>query len=134
MKRFTLAAIVAAAMVVCATATARAGTYKLTPPPGSDFPHATGLVSVRIQGPFKEGYEYYYKVWLDCRVSHLAPSHAYGLVSKNGLGYREVGPILTDAKGNGTVSWMFYQPWAFLPLGSYIVVDSTTYVVELSSK
>ena len=133
MRQFGLAAIVAAAMVVCATATARAGTYKLTPPPGSGFPHATGSVGVRIQGPFKEGYEYYYKAWIDCRVSHLAPSHGYGLF--DATNHRFVAPIVTDAKGNGTVSTMFYTRYDFLPLGpGYIVVDSVTNVVELSSK
>ena len=131
MKRFTLAAIVAAAMVVCATATARAETYRLTPPPGSDFPHATGSVSVTIQGPFRVPQEYYYKVWLDWRVTHLAPRQVYGLVDGN---LREWAQILTDAKGNGTVS-IYSESWNGLlwaPRPDYIVVGSAGIV--LSSK
>ncbi len=52
MKRFTLATVVAAAVVVGISATALAGntTYKLAPR-DSDYPDASGLITWSVSGP-----------------------------------------------------------------------------------
>ena len=54
MKRFTFVALLAAAMIVCLTGTARAGgnTVKLPPPRGSGYANASGSVTTVVSGPW----------------------------------------------------------------------------------
>jgi len=146
MKRFTLAAVVAAAMALCTSAVMHAGkppdytvttkTYKLTPPRGTNFPNASGSLTISIAGPIHDRYyTYYYNVTFFVQVWGLAPNRGYGVSpSKDAsTGYYYVAGCTTDADGNGSGSrtWRYGSPHG-VP-NTYSVVDLTTGVVELSN-
>ncbi len=102
MKRFTLATLLAVAMIVSAAAMAEAGnTQKLTPPRESPFPNASGVVSTTFDGPYYRYYRdwwgnlvaiRYYYVYATFQVWGLAPSTFYYL--------GPVGAFTTDGSGN----------------------------------
>ncbi len=146
MKRFTLAAIVAAATAVCTAAAVHAAqapdytvttkTYKLTPPRGTNFPNASGSLTIWIAGPIHDRYyDYYYRATFYVEVSRLAPNRVYDLrFSNDGTG-ASIWAFTTDADGNGSAlppySWRFGRPQN-VPK-EYSVVDFETGVIELSN-
>jgi len=104
MKRFALVAIAVAAMIVCATGAASAAvsdhtkTYVLTPT-SSDFPNASGWVSITISGPHRDGHARYYDEWATFQFRGLAASTSYYL-----YGFLE-GPCWFTTDQNGDFNW-----------------------------
>ncbi len=105
MKHFTLATLLAAAMIVCATATAFArggGSVNLTPPDTSDEPGASGvakLAGVQVHhtewGDLYEG-----RLTITCKG--LTPGSTYSTI---------VGRFVVDARGTGGVrGGVFFWP------------------------
>jgi hypothetical protein len=148
MKRFTLAALLAAAMVVSSIAAVHAvnpnqytvtiKTYTLTPPPGGNF-NASGSLTVLTAGPiavYRGAYpSYHYETDFFVQVWGLAPSREYALrFSKDGTG-ASICAFTTDAAGDGsggTDHPLWLGPPQNVPK-KYSVVDVATGVVELSN-
>lgn len=141
MKRHKLAAVLVlvsvAAMILCATAAARAGkptspsiVYTLTPPPGSDFPNASGSVTLAYSAHLSNKYKWdtYY---MSLQAQGLAPNRPY-LLRDYGRGWNYYGTFYSDANGDINVSDFFV--WgARNPLGLWFEICDDTYTVELSS-
>jgi hypothetical protein len=112
MKRFTLVALLAAAMIVCATATAfaRGGwSVNLTPPDTSDEPGASGVAKVTgVQLRYVwAGYMYVGRLTVTCRG--LTPGSTYST---------NVGGFVADAQGTGRVEGLL---WGITPNYYYLM-------------
>ena len=125
MKHFTLASLLAAAMVFCATATAFARdgcSADLTPPDKSDEPGASGVAKVAgVQlrhTPWGDGYVG--KLTITC--SGLTPGSTYST---------NVGRFVADARGTGRVGGSLW----LAPNSYYVIIvermDPSPYVVVL---
>ncbi len=133
MKRFTLVTLLLAAMVVSAAAMVEAAnTQKLTPPPDSPCPNASGSASTTYDGPYIGwvntgwgnwvSYKYYY-IYVTFQVEGLAPNSYYLLGA--------VGAFYTDASGSasgtcadkvGTKKMPHYEVWYWNGSASRVVV------------
>ncbi len=113
MKRFTLLALLAAAMIVCATATAfaRGGwSVNLTPPDTSDEPGASGVAKVA-------GVQLRHTAWGDLYVGKLTIT-CKGLTP--GSTYStNVGRFVADAQGTGRVQGSL---WGITPNYYYLML------------
>jgi hypothetical protein len=147
MKRFTLVALVAVAMVVCSLAAAHAKGYTVTtktielkPAAGGTCPGGSGTLYVIIAGPiavYRGAYpSYHYEADFDVQVWGLAPNRQYGVYLPSKTGYQPcVAVCTTDADGNGSGS-SAYPLWVSGPHdfpNKITVVDLRTGVVELSN-
>ncbi len=145
MKRFTLVVLLATAIVGSADSMAFAGggakTYTLTPPPGSEFPNASGSVTVVVSGPYWgvrpwTGQRYkYYDAGIDAEISGLAPNTHYYFCGSASWTGSYMSWFSTDQYGNASLGLgkMVTSPSQQLPT-AYCVVAYPTYLVELSSQ
>ncbi len=112
MKHFVLPVVllVVAALAGRPAPAAAADTQKLTPPPGSPFPDASGVVTTTIDGPYRRwvwdprGYGVgswirYYDLHATFQVWGLAPSTVYCIASQPSSGGLR---FTTDESGNAS--------------------------------
>jgi hypothetical protein len=133
MKRFRRIALLAAAVLVCATCTASARgrdkqQVRLYPPAGSPFLRAGGSITLTLSKPPVE-------YWLNnLSVSKLTPTTRYHMpvyVYDPNLGWTwSALSFKTDTRGNGNVSGGFLTVVAY----GFEVYDSSSGTLVLTSK